>query len=158
MKNSFSKRHGGSLFQGLLMFVMTVVFAGVLSTDATAQSSFTATGGGQAANISAVRAIQLQPQGQYVIPAVAIERLKTAMAEYKNAMEQHVPGTPAYDNAFRMYKYYMGIMEMLEVGKGTPESIQLGLSAVYSDQELKNSVFAQKAVEDRNVAIALLKV
>jgi hypothetical protein len=157
MKNSFSKRHGGKLLKGLLTFVMTVVFAGILTTEMAAQSSFTANGTNPPANTPAVRAIQMIPQGQFVIPAVAIDRLKAAIVEYKNVMTQQSPGSPAYESAFRMYKYYMGILEMLEAGKGVPDSIQLGLSAVYSDEDLKNSAKAQAAVADRSLAINLLK-
>lgn len=154
MKKSFLLFRGTALLRmGFLPLLLTFLLVGISQADMKAQNTTVATGLPQ--HGPAARTMYNVPNGPFVTPQVAIERLKAAMVQLKNHMALHAEGTGPYEASYRRYRYYVAILENLEAGKGVADSIVAGLEAI--NNNLVTGVLPEEAVIEKNAGITLLR-
>ncbi len=95
------------------------------------------------------------PNVTYVSTQTAIERVETKILFLKGQYEILTHGTQAYDDNEMKYSFYSIILDRLNEGKTTKESLESGLTLFGTDQA---STFSKTMMQTtRQEAINLLK-
>jgi hypothetical protein len=97
------------------------------------------------------------PTGTFVSPAIAQERLATAMKNLKDQLAIYPEGSAPYRAALLRFKYYNSINDNLIAGKTVAEAIVAGLSAVAVTADSASAVSADTLLAEKNSAITLLR-
>ncbi len=112
----------------LRMALAMLLFAGFsFFNGIQAQVTSTLIGSGGQANYTT-------PTGNFVTPAVAIQRLDNAIGTIKLTLEGMQPGTPAYRDMEAKYVLYTTVQNDIIAGKGVAQAIQDGIVMISSDQ------------------------
>jgi hypothetical protein len=95
------------------------------------------------------------PNYTYVAPATAISRVEAKCIDVKHQYEVLTPGTQAYmDNEFK-YSFFSAILQKLNEGKTTKESLEAALKIFGTDAA--SSMSKSNMMAYRQEAIDLLK-
>jgi len=135
---------------------MTFLFVAGMHIDMNAQQR--TDGSNMPANAgNSTKSLYNQPTGLFVSPAVAQQRLDTAMKNLKDQLAVYPEGSAPYNAALLRFRYYQAINENLVAGKGVAESIVAGLSAISLSVDSASSVSSDTLLAEKNAAIALLR-
>lgn len=138
---------------GYLPFLLTFLFFASLQLDMKAQTHTLLAPPNQPVHAKTINQV---PGGNFVSPAVAIQRLHTEMSSLKSQLEQLTEGTHQYKVTMRRYVYYTTIKLNIENGKGVAESINDSLVVIRSTLHDYNAN-VEDAVVEKAAAINLLK-
>jgi hypothetical protein len=94
------------------------------------------------------------PAGPYVSPSTAIIRLEEQNATLKNQLEIYNSSSLEYKYALAKYQFFSAILQPLYEGKGTKESLELGLGFLTTDAA--GTLPKAKKQEFKDEAISLL--
>jgi hypothetical protein len=137
---------------GILPFLLTFLFFAALQIDMKAQTT-TLPSPGQIQ--PPARSLYQLPSGPFVAPAIAKDRLWTAITNLKAQLEQYAEGTAPYEAAYLRYTYYSHILTLINNGKGVAESIVEAAGIISSD--LSIGATPEQVVVEKNAAINLLR-
>lgn len=158
MKKSFLLLRRFTLSKlGVLPILMTFLFVAGMQVDMNAQAQRTDGTNLPAAAGSSSKALYQEPSGIFVSPAVAKDRLDTALKNLKDQLAQYPEGSAPYNAAFLRYRYYNAINEHLAAGKTVAESIVAGLTAISMTTDSASAVSSDTLLAEKNSAIALLR-
>jgi len=139
---------------GYLPFLLTFLFFASLQLDMKAQTHLHIAG---TTNPPVhAKTINQVPAGNFVSPAVAIQRLQTEMASLKSQLAQLTEGTQQYKVTMRRYVYFSTIKLEIENGKGVAESINHSLVAIRTTLHDYYATL-EDAIVEKTAAINLLK-